>query len=315
MKFKLVIISTLLPILGLTQMDCEAIDSGYSGSCKTMYSNNKTVKIEGSCVNGKIVEMTRYAINAKVQERGEFNPDSLEGGKKFYTNEGKLSRLERINGDSLIVQIFKETGNRKVRISTTTKSDYATWEYYSGVSKLDSSVIYRQYTDAGYFRQNCPYLSNSELKRQVDSIFTPLHPNYIRDSISLASESVFFELLEQRELPNKDDKSKKQSLPSAGITIVLDAEFPNGNAELQPFFKMHLNYPDRPRLKRITGRVFLTFYVETTGQLTFSQVIGTNDLDLKREAIKLFCTMPNWKPAMEDGVPFRQAVRIPLTFY
>lgn len=92
-------------------------------------------------------------------------------------------------------------------------------------------------------------------------------------------------------------------------------EFPGGENGLTKYFKKNYQYPQEALESGIEGTVTVQFTVNNDGTIshvsTISPKLGGH---LEMEAIRLIRSMPNWKPAMENGKPIPAECNIPIEF-
>lgn len=92
-------------------------------------------------------------------------------------------------------------------------------------------------------------------------------------------------------------------------------EFPGGENGLTKYFKKNFQYPQEALESGIEGTVTVQFTINEDGTIsnvsTISPKLGGH---LEMEAIRLIRSMPNWKPAMENGKPVPAQCNIPVEF-
>ncbi len=101
------------------------------------------------------------------------------------------------------------------------------------------------------------------------------------------------------------------------FTIVEEqAEFPGGTAEMVKFIQKNLQYPAMAREAGISGKCFLKFVVNETGNISNVEVLkgvpGCPDCD--KEAIRVVKSMPAWKPAKMTGKSVKCYFNLPISF-
>jgi periplasmic protein TonB len=74
------------------------------------------------------------------------------------------------------------------------------------------------------------------------------------------------------------------------------------------------NYPPAAVEKRIQGKVFLTFIVETDGSVTNVTVVKGVDPIIDYEAVKTISESPKWTAGLQRGQPVRVRFAISLNF-
>ncbi|SFW60303.1 energy transducer TonB [Chitinophaga sancti] len=91
--------------------------------------------------------------------------------------------------------------------------------------------------------------------------------------------------------------------------------YPGGENGLTKYLKKNLNYPQEALESGIEGIVTVQFTINGDGTIsnvsTISPKLGGR---LEMEAIRLIRSMPNWKPAMENGKPVPAQCNIPIEF-
>lgn len=74
------------------------------------------------------------------------------------------------------------------------------------------------------------------------------------------------------------------------------------------------NYPQIAIDKKIQGRVFLTFIVETDGAVSNVTIIKGVDPIIDNEAVKTIQASPKWSPGLQRGQPVRVRYQMSLNF-
>lgn len=110
-------------------------------------------------------------------------------------------------------------------------------------------------------------------------------------------------------------KGKKQTLDPKIIKKVESMpEFPGGYQGLYQYLVKEVNYPADAKAKKISGKVVVSFFVETNGKITNVKVMHSAYPSLDAEAVRAVKSMPNWKPAILNGKPVRLRMVIPVSF-
>lgn len=84
----------------------------------------------------------------------------------------------------------------------------------------------------------------------------------------------------------------------------VQATFPGGSMQMQQFIRSNTNYPDNLKENKVSGRVTVSFTIDTDGSV-INPVI-TNNADvyiMDKEALRTIMVMPDWIPAEQDGQP------------
>lgn len=91
-------------------------------------------------------------------------------------------------------------------------------------------------------------------------------------------------------------------------------EFPGGSAQLLKYLASHIKYPTISQEMGTDGRVIVQFVVDKDGSITSPEVVRSVDPYLDKEALRVICTMPKWKPGEQNGKKVRVKYTVPVTF-
>ena len=91
--------------------------------------------------------------------------------------------------------------------------------------------------------------------------------------------------------------------------------YPGGDEALMKYIMTNLIYPEKAKQEMIQGTVFVTFVVKADGRISNIKVIRGIGYGCDEEAIRLFQTMPNWKPAMRNGEYQDVQMNFPVRFH
>jgi len=98
------------------------------------------------------------------------------------------------------------------------------------------------------------------------------------------------------------------------ITVEQQPEYPGGMAALGAFIQKNLKYPQQAIRSDMSGRVFVSFVVNTNGSLTDVQVLKGIGFGCDEEALRVIRQMPRWKPGMQSGRAVRVRYNLPVAF-
>lgn len=86
-------------------------------------------------------------------------------------------------------------------------------------------------------------------------------------------------------------------------------EFPGGQDSLYAFMKEHIRYPDRESERRIHGKVYVEFVIDTDGRATRSRIVRSveDGPGFDGEVLRVIDIMPPWMPGRngDQAVPTR----------
>lgn len=91
-------------------------------------------------------------------------------------------------------------------------------------------------------------------------------------------------------------------------------EYPGGTNAMYKFIAANLRMPRAAKRAGVTGKVFLGFTIEATGEVTHVGVLKGIGFGCDEEAVRLMESMPKWKPGKQDGKPIRVKYYLPISF-
>lgn len=98
------------------------------------------------------------------------------------------------------------------------------------------------------------------------------------------------------------------------VSVEQQPEFPGGMDALRAFLSNNLKYPRAATSAGVSGRVFISFVVNTDGSLTDLQVLKGIGFGCDEEAIRVMQKMPNWRPGKQSGRAVRVKYNLPISF-
>ena len=93
-----------------------------------------------------------------------------------------------------------------------------------------------------------------------------------------------------------------------------DPIFPGGVDSLYKFFADNIEYPQRAKDNKISGRVFVTFIVEPDGSVSNPIVLRDIGGGCGKEAVRVVKLMPRWNPGRNKGEAVRVRFTMPIKF-
>lgn len=121
--------------------------------------------------------------------------------------------------------------------------------------------------------------------------------------------------VEQPVVPH--DTPPKTDLPASEKVfggVEQPAEFPGGTKAMYKFIEANLRIPSEAKEAGISAKVFTSFYVETTGEITQVTVLKGFGYGCDEEAVRLVKSMPRWKPGKVYSKPHRVKYILPISF-
>ena len=84
--------------------------------------------------------------------------------------------------------------------------------------------------------------------------------------------------------------------------------------KFREYIQKRTNYPQEALDRKIQGRVFLTFIIETNGSVSNVTVVKSVDPIIDNEAVKAIQSSPGWSPGLQRGQPVRVRYSMWLSF-
>jgi periplasmic protein TonB len=116
--------------------------------------------------------------------------------------------------------------------------------------------------------------------------------------------------------PPSDNTGPAEAAPEIFTIVEEPAEFPGGLAAMSKYIAQNIQYPAMAREAGITGKCFLKFVVNETGEISNVEVLkgvpGCSECD--REAIRVVKSMPKWKAAKMTGKSVKCFFNLPINF-
>ena len=91
-------------------------------------------------------------------------------------------------------------------------------------------------------------------------------------------------------------------------------EYPGGQAALFEYLSKNIKYPADAEKRKVEGKVFVTFVVDSDGKITDVSLLKKVFPSLDAEAIRVISAMPNWIPGRQKGQAVRVKYTVPIMF-
>ncbi len=111
-----------------------------------------------------------------------------------------------------------------------------------------------------------------------------------------------------------EDDNGKNNNEEILISAEVMPEFPGGQRALIDFLSKNVKYPLLARENGITGKVFVSFVIDETGNILNVELIRGVDPSLDKEAIRVVASMPRWQPGMQAGKWVKVKYSVPINF-
>ncbi len=98
------------------------------------------------------------------------------------------------------------------------------------------------------------------------------------------------------------------------IVVEKMPEFPGGMDGMQRYLAENIRYPKAAREKKTYGKVFVSFVVTETGDISEVQILKGIDPDLDAEALRVVKSLPKWKAGRQSGRDVPVRMQMPFVF-
>ncbi|MEJ7560024.1 MAG: TonB family protein [Pedobacter sp.] len=98
------------------------------------------------------------------------------------------------------------------------------------------------------------------------------------------------------------------------VSLQSQPTFPGGMDKFYQYVINTIQYPQEAKDKKVTGKVFLSFVVETDGELSDIKIERSLGNGTDEEAVRVLKASPKWIPGIQDGQKVRVKYNIPISF-
>ncbi|GAB3563475.1 energy transducer TonB [Spirosoma luteolum] len=98
------------------------------------------------------------------------------------------------------------------------------------------------------------------------------------------------------------------------VAVEQAPSYPGGPEALRQFLSRNLRYPAAATRANISGRVYVTFVVNTDGSLTDIDLLKGIGFGCDEEALRVVQKMARWQPGKQSGRPVRVRYNLPIAF-
>jgi TonB family protein len=175
--------------------------------------------------------------------------------------------------------------------------------------------------DAPVVALTTPFISFSTLKQRVIMLQKPTSPRRALLGyalvLPLAATLVMCTQSEQDKPLTQTEASVRKPVKVDGeiFTVVEhQPEFPGGMQELGNYIHDNLKYPATAEKANAQGRVFVSFVVTKTGEVTDVRVLKDVGFGTGEEAVRVVNNMPRWQPARQGTETVNVRYNLPINF-
>ena len=171
-----------------------------------------------------------------------------------------------------------------------------------------------------------PFVSKSTLKQRIIMLQKPASNRRALLSyalvlplaalLAMCTQSEPDQPLSETALSSSQASARKGvNVDGAVFTVVEQSpEFPTGMAGLGAFLQKNLHYPAAANKANVEGRVFVSFIVTKTGEITDVTILKGIGYGADEEAVRVVQSMPRWKPARQAGQVVNVKYNLPINF-
>jgi TonB family protein len=113
------------------------------------------------------------------------------------------------------------------------------------------------------------------------------------------------------------DVTKPNAQNNTGNVYQVTEEMPSykgGTEALKKFLEANLRYPEDAKKAGISGKVYVSFVVNTEGQITDAKIMRSASPLLNEESLRLTNMMKDWTPGSQNGKKMSMAVTMPIEY-
>lgn len=109
------------------------------------------------------------------------------------------------------------------------------------------------------------------------------------------------------------DSSKNLKQEVIFTTVEQMPEFPGGQEKLNKFL-LQIKYPRAARKKGVSGKVYVTFVVNSDGKINNVKILRGLGYGLDEEVLRVVNKMPDWIPGKQNGKEVNVQFNLPVNF-
>jgi protein TonB len=98
------------------------------------------------------------------------------------------------------------------------------------------------------------------------------------------------------------------------ITVEIMPQYQGGMKEMVKFLQKNLKYPKAAERANIEGKVYVSFVIGASGEISQVQVIKGVGFGCDEEAVRVINKMPNWTPGVQGGRKVSVKYTLPISF-
>ena len=185
---------------------------------------------------------------------------------------------------------------------------------YSSIpdGKYSVKILFTLHTEKGSMKTD---IRNKEIPAVKG--YTPLSGEivilgYLRQTNS--STQTTAEPLSEVVVVGRGDVNQSTDKVHDFVSLDRQPTFPGGMDKYYEYVQTNLRYPSEARANKVQGKVFLSFIVETDGDISNIRVDRRLGSGTDEEAVRVIAESPKWTPGIKDGKEVRVKFNIPISF-
>jgi protein TonB len=99
------------------------------------------------------------------------------------------------------------------------------------------------------------------------------------------------------------------------VHVEVMPEFAGGLEALRKYMQRNLKYPRQALANGVSGKVFVAFTVQASGDISDVQVLKGLGYGTEEEAYRVIKAMPAWTPGRQNSHPVAVRYTLPITFH
>lgn len=120
--------------------------------------------------------------------------------------------------------------------------------------------------------------------------------------------------LSENAIQTQENKSNNIDTRKVFTVVEKQPEFPGGIKSMYKFLGDNIKYPEAASKANVSGRVFLSFVVSETGEVSDIMVLKGLGFGCDAEAIRVLKAFPKWSPGKQNGIPVNVRYNLPINF-
>ena len=175
--------------------------------------------------------------------------------------------------------------------------------------KVDTNALVIRFKNDGNYINNKLY-SRDDFIKEVKA-WTKVD---VKSRGALIVSGKDFELSDSRntEITAISNATGISFVPTLGIDQ--QAVFPGGNSAMFEWIKQNAKYPIQDAAYGWSKDVVVSFVVNIKGKTVDARIVKSRNPEMDAEALRVVSQMPEWKPAMKNGLPVNVERRISIPF-